>query len=89
MDYKKVLLERLDQIALSLQDTKKACALLGFGSVGIETDRMDEYSDLDFLVVAKKGSALAILKVTEQYFNVDPFIKGKIVDLAKKITHNT
>lgn len=55
---RKVLLERLDQIALSLQDTKKACALLGFGSVGTETDRMDEYSDLDFLVVAKNRNQL-------------------------------
>ena len=54
--YKKaLLLQRLEQIASSLQSTKKARALIGFCSAGIETVRMDEYSDLDFLAVAKKG----------------------------------
>lgn len=72
MDYKKVLLERLDQIALSLQDTKKACALLGFGSVGIETDRMDEYSDLDFLVVAKKGYKKDLIDSLEWLSSIAP-----------------
>jgi hypothetical protein len=55
MDQRELLLHRLDQIAASWQKTGKARALIGFGSAGIETDRMDEYSDLDFLAIVKKG----------------------------------
>jgi hypothetical protein len=50
-----LLLKRLDEIAASLQRTDGALALLGLGSVGLETDRLDEYSDLDFFVVVKDG----------------------------------
>lgn len=31
-------------------------ALIGLGSVGIELNRLDHFSDLDFFVIAKKGS---------------------------------
>jgi lincosamide nucleotidyltransferase B/F len=47
----KVLLERLNDIGTSLSKTESALALLGLGSVGIELDRLDEYSDLDFFVI--------------------------------------
>lgn len=47
-------LNRLDQIVESLKRTGKARGLVGFGSVA-EIDRLDAYSDLDFLVVAKRG----------------------------------
>lgn len=50
-----VLLQRLDAIAESLRSGGMARALLGLGSVGIELGRLDEYSDLDFFVIAKKG----------------------------------
>ena len=50
-----LLLQRLNSIAQSLHISGNARALLGLGSVGTELDRLDEYSDLDFFVIAKKG----------------------------------
>jgi len=49
------LLQRLDAIAQSLNDRGDALALIGLGSVGRERDRLDEFSDLDFFVVARPG----------------------------------
>ena len=46
------LLQRLDEIAARLQDDPDALALLALGSVGLDTDRLDEHSDLDFFVIA-------------------------------------
>ena len=53
MDRKKLLLERLDAIGAALSATGEALALLGLGSVGVETDRIDAYSDLDFFAIVK------------------------------------
>ncbi len=50
-----LLLQRMKDIAHSLQSSGKARALLALGSVGTELDRLDAYSDLDFFVIAKKG----------------------------------
>jgi hypothetical protein len=49
------LLERLEEIGRSLANTPHALALLGLGSAGRETDRMDNYSDLDFFVLVESG----------------------------------
>lgn len=50
-----LLLQRLDEIGKSLERKGGALLLLGVGSVGVETERMDEYSDLDFFVIVKPG----------------------------------
>lgn len=50
-----LLLQRLDAIAASLRSAGGARALLALGSVGAELGRLDEFSDLDFFVIAKKG----------------------------------
>ncbi len=49
------LLDRLAAIGQSLQNTGNAFALLGLGSVGQETERLDDYSDLDFFVIVRDG----------------------------------
>lgn len=51
----RTLLDRLDAIGGTLSRTNQCHALLGLGSVGNETDRLDAYSDLDFFVIAKRG----------------------------------
>ena len=51
-----LLLHRLDQIAASLSRRPTARALIGLGSVGVELDRLDEYSDLDFFAIVQPGS---------------------------------
>jgi hypothetical protein len=50
------LLERLDAIGRALADRGDALGLLGLGSVGRETDRLDAHSDLDFFVIVRPGA---------------------------------
>ena len=50
-----LLLSRLDEIGASLARSGKAKALIGLGSVGLETERLDRYSDLDFFAIAEDG----------------------------------
>jgi lincosamide nucleotidyltransferase len=50
------LLRRLDEIGAGLAKKPSALALIGLGSVGLEHDRLDQFSDLDFFVIVKNGS---------------------------------
>ena len=50
------LLNRLDEIGKALSKEQSALALIGLGSVGIELNRLDQFSDLDFFVIVKAGS---------------------------------
>jgi len=50
-----LLLQRLGEIGKSLERKGGALLLLGVGSVGVEIDRLDEYSDLDFFVIVRPG----------------------------------
>jgi lincosamide nucleotidyltransferase B/F len=49
------LLDRLDAIARSLENSRHALALIGLGSIGKETARLDQYSDLDFFAIVEDG----------------------------------
>jgi len=50
-----VLISRLNAIGSSLTRSNKPIALIGLGSVGVEVDRLDDYSDLDFFGVVEPG----------------------------------
>jgi hypothetical protein len=50
------LQDRLASLALSLSIREDALALLALGSVGVETDRLDAWSDLDFFVLVSDGA---------------------------------
>ena len=50
-----LLLDRLDAIGAALRDSSHALALIGLGSVGLETGRLDEWSDLDFFTIVEPG----------------------------------
>ena len=52
-DHKQRLLDRLDAIGAALAASGKALALLALGSVGLETERIDAYSDLDFFAIVQ------------------------------------
>ena len=52
---RELLTSRLNEIGSSLAQSKKAVALIGLGSVGVESNRLDDYSDLDFFAVVEKG----------------------------------
>lgn len=56
MDRTSLLLARLDEIATALACSGHGVALLALGSVGLELDRLDQYSDLDFFAVVEPGS---------------------------------
>lgn len=49
------LIKRLDEIGLSLEHSRHALALISLGSVGLELDRLDAYSDLDFFAIIEPG----------------------------------
>ena len=49
------LLKRLDAIAQALAQREGSLALIGLGSVGLETERIDAWSDLDFFVIVAPG----------------------------------
>lgn len=48
-------LQRLEAIGASLAASGHALALVGLGSVGLDTARLDAWSDLDFFVIAEPG----------------------------------
>lgn len=55
MTSKETLVARLDAIGRALESSGHAVALIGLGSVGLELDRLDEYSDLDFFAIVEEG----------------------------------
>ena len=59
---RELLLKRLDDIALALERSEHALMLIGLGSVGLELDRLDAYSDLDFFAIVAPGYKQAYLK---------------------------
>lgn len=66
------LLKRLDEIGSSLERSDHALALIGLGSVGLEQDRLDAYSDLDFFVIVEPGYKQAYLNSLQWLSNIQP-----------------
>lgn len=72
MTDKGLLLQRLDDIGRSLEKREDALALFGLGSVGIETDRIDEFSDLDFFVIAAPGRKQPLIECLDWLEEICP-----------------
>ena len=72
MNFKERLLSRLDEIGRSLRDSGNALALLGLGSCGQETDRLDDYSDLDFFAIVDNGSKWRFINSLDWLERVGP-----------------
>lgn len=68
------LLDRLDAIGASLKNSGTVLALLGLGSVGVETERLDTYSDLDFFVIVKPGLKPRYLQSLDWLAAVHPLV---------------
>lgn len=66
------LLNRLDEIGRSLERSGHGLALLGLGSVGLELDRIDAYSDLDFFAIVEEGYKQAYIDSLEWLSDVHP-----------------
>lgn len=56
------LKQRLIEIGQSLEKHPQALALIGLGSAGLEIERMDEFSDLDFFVIVAAGAKKAFIE---------------------------
>jgi hypothetical protein len=52
-------LRRLDDLAASLASRGDVVAVLGLGSAGVETERFDDHSDIDFWLVVEDAAAKA------------------------------
>ena len=55
MSRKDILLSRLGEIGRALERSGHALALIGLGSAGLERERLDEFSDLDFFAIVEDG----------------------------------
>jgi lincosamide nucleotidyltransferase B/F len=66
------LLTRLDEIGRSLERSGHALALIGLGSAGLELDRIDAYSDLDFFVLVESGYKAAFLDSLHWLSDIHP-----------------
>ncbi len=56
------MLRRLDDLGAHLATRGDVLALMGLGSAGVEHDRLDEHSDLDFFVVVADGAKARYLE---------------------------
>jgi hypothetical protein len=61
MDMRDGLQARLDEIGRRLALDDSALALIGLGSVGRDTARLDAWSDLDFFVIVQPGAKTAFI----------------------------
>ncbi|WP_229708959.1 hypothetical protein [Silvimonas iriomotensis] len=66
------LLQRLQEIGQSLEHSGEALALFGLGSAGIERERMDQWSDLDFFAIAKDGKKARLIDLLDWLSNIRP-----------------
>jgi lincosamide nucleotidyltransferase len=55
-------MQRMDDLARRLEDFPDALGLIGMGSVGIELERLDEHSDLDFFLMVREGTKAVFLQ---------------------------
>jgi hypothetical protein len=62
MNTREGLIRRLDEIAAALAHSGCGLALIALGSVGLEQQRLDEWSDLDFFAVVAPGSKAAFIQ---------------------------
>ena len=53
--------ETLETLAIAAQQSPHAIALVGAGSAGAESSRMDEYSDIDFFLIVEDGFSPAFI----------------------------
>src|SRR5262245_49830641 len=67
-------LSRLDDLGAHLSTRPDALALLGVGSVGVETARLDEHSDLDFFVIVEAAAKPAYLQSIDWLEAVCPVV---------------
>jgi lincosamide nucleotidyltransferase len=66
------LLARLDAIAKALEQSGHGLALIGLGSVGLELERLDAYSDLDFFAIVEDRYKLRYIENLDWLSSIAP-----------------
>lgn len=74
MDKIGLLKKRIEEIGTSLEKSEHAQALLALGSCGMEQERMDQYSDLDFFVIVQDGYKQRYIEKLDWLDNIDPVV---------------
>jgi len=72
MTTRELLIQRLKAIARSVAASEHVCALIGLGSAGVEWDRLDDYSDLDFFVIVDVGFKQRYIENLDWLHSVHP-----------------
>jgi hypothetical protein len=71
-----LLRKRLVDIGRSLEGSGHALALIGLGSAGLELERLDAYSDLDFFVIVEPGHKRTYLDELQWLSRLCPIAYG-------------
>jgi len=66
------LLQRLDDLGAVLARRGDAIALIGLGSVGVDLDRLDDHSDLDFFVIVEDAALQRYLRSIDWLEELSP-----------------
>jgi hypothetical protein len=85
MSTPRLLLRRLDELGAVLAARGDAIALIALGSVGIDLDRLDDHSDLDFFVIVDPDAKQQYLDAIDWLEELGPvaFSFGNTVDGRK------
>ena len=68
------LLARLDAVGKSLADSGHAVALIALGSAGLETERLDAWSDLDFFAIVEQGHKASYIERLDWLASACPLV---------------
>lgn len=68
------MLQRLDEIAASVATRDDTVALIGLGSAGAQRGRLDDHSDLDFLLVVDEGATSRYAAETDWLAGICPLV---------------
>ena len=66
------LVQRLDDLGAVLARRGDAIALIGLGSVGVDLDRLDDHSDLDFFVIVEEDARQRYLESIDWLEELSP-----------------
>ena len=66
--------ETLETLSLAAQKSPHAMALVGAGSAGAESSRMDDYSDIDFFLIVEDGFSAAFIDDNSWFGSLLPIV---------------
>ena len=68
------IIETLETLAIAAQQSPHAIALVGAGSAGAESSRMDDYSDIDFFLIVEDGFSADFINANSWFGSLLPIV---------------